>query len=74
MLLIDFFRNKSKMHIFHSEFKLLNKDNEKSACIMYRSKYLVYIIIVLEGKKNIGQAQIILKLAMWGYFIQAHSL
>ena len=72
-LLINLFRSESQISIVHPEFELLNcksrQDSEKSACLMFRSKNIVYMTIVFDGKieetKGTGQAQIILKLPMW---------
>jgi hypothetical protein len=72
-LLINLFRGESQISIVHPEFELLNckanQDKEKSACVMFRSKNIVYITIVFDGKieetKDTGKAQIILKMPMW---------
>ena len=72
-LLINLFRGESQISIVHPEFELLNcksnQDKEKSACVMFRSKNIVYITIVFDGKieeiNNTGIAQIIIKMPMW---------
>ena len=72
-LLINLFRGESQISIVHPEFELLNckssQDSEKSACLMFRSKNIVYMTLVFDGKieeiEDVGQAQIILKLPMW---------
>lgn len=72
-LLINLFRGESQISIIHPEFELLNckssQNKEKTACLMFRSKNIVYMTIVFEGKieeiKGIGQAKILLKLPMW---------
>lgn len=72
-LLINLFRGESQISIIHPEFELLNcksnQDMEKTACVMFRSKNIVYITIAFEGKieetKGTGKAQIIIKMPMW---------
>ena len=72
-LLINLFRSESQISIVHPEFELLNckssQDKEKSSCLIFRSKNIVYMTIIFDGKieeiKGSGQAQILLKLPIW---------
>lgn len=72
-LLINLFRSESQISIIHPEFELMNcisiQDKDKTSCLMFRSKNIVYITIVFEGKieeiKGLGKTQIKLKLPMW---------
>ena len=72
-LLINLFRSESQISVVHPEFELLNckssQDKEKSSFLIFRSKNIVYMTIIFDGKieeiKGSGQAQILLKLPMW---------
>ena len=70
-ILINLFRSESQISLVHPEYELLNcksiQDKEKSSCVMFRSKNIVYITIVFNGKiqEAEGEAQIVLKMPMW---------
>ena len=72
-LLINLFRSESQISIIHPEYELLNckstRDNEKSSCLMFRSKNIIYLTLVFNGKidevTGTNEAQIVLKMPMW---------
>ena len=71
-ILINLFRGESQISIIHPDFELLNcisSKSDESACVMFRSKNIVYMTIKFEGKiKEItspGKAKIEIKMPMW---------
>ena len=72
-LLINLFRGESQISIIHPEYELLNcistRDNEKSSCLMFRSKNIVYLTLVFNGKiddvKGTNEAKLVLNMPMW---------
>ena len=72
-LLINLFRAESQISIIHPQFELLNCkstcDNEKSSCLMFRFKNIVYLTLIFEGKidkvTETNEAKIVLKMPMW---------
>jgi len=71
--LLDYCRGESQITIIQPKYNLQNckstKDESKSSCAIFRSKNIVYLTIVFEGKieekNDVGRAEITLEMPIW---------